>query len=122
MAKIRIAIELLEHMVFGQAMGPVRVLSRRFNHVTNDLECEIEGPDVPDVEEVNGVLHAQQNRAGQRLVTMTFDPIAKPAPAARNFDFHCTDLTDEAVAQLLERHGPTVRRWMRQWKSSGAIA
>jgi hypothetical protein len=74
MAKLRIDLQILEDMIFGFAEKPVRIGS-----IETDghgiAEMEITGEGVPDADEVLAICSIQANRAGQRLVTMTFKPI-----------------------------------------------
>lgn len=74
MAKVRVSLQLIEDMVFGFTPSPVRVTDLAPDYERGEVVFEVEGVDVPDGPEVIAVCHVQQNRAGQRLVTMTFQP------------------------------------------------
>lgn len=76
MAKITFSRDLLQEMLFGWASNPVKVESITRSPDGTIYEIEISGQDVPDVDRVHGIINEQRNRAGERLRTLKFEPIA----------------------------------------------
>lgn len=75
MTKVRVASHVLEDLVFGFTLSPVRILGLRFDEARQEAVFEVEGPDVPVGPEARAVMQLQRNRAGQQFITMTFQPI-----------------------------------------------
>ncbi len=73
MAKIRIAPEILADLLFGYTPQPVKVEGAGVD-ADGCLLFFITGADVPEIPEVRAICTVEQNRAGQRLVRMTFEP------------------------------------------------
>jgi len=75
LARVRVSPEIIEDLVFGYATAPVRITGCMVDLDRKEIVFEINGPDVPDVPEVRAIIHSQTNRAGQRLLTMTFEAV-----------------------------------------------
>lgn len=119
MAKCRVTVELIEDLVFGAAPNPVRILNVDADYARRALVLEIAGPDVPEADEVIGVMNVQQNRLGQRLVTMTFQKVERAAAAG--VDIH-VEAERANIVELLTKHRDVIARWVRQQKRNGVFA
>lgn len=75
MAKLRIDPTVLENLIFGYAASDVRIVGAVETAEHGAIVMEIVGDDVPDSPEVRAICTLQSNRAGQRLLTMTFEPV-----------------------------------------------
>lgn len=75
---VAVSTHLLEELLFGYARTPVRVLSIHPKDNYGGYDIEIEGPDVPKVPRVVCLCEVQSNRAGQKLMTMKFEPTDFP--------------------------------------------
>ena len=75
MTMIRVSFAVVADKVFGASARPVRILNAEFDPLRREFSFEIEGDDVPDVPHVIGICNVQQNRAGQRLETLTFKAV-----------------------------------------------
>lgn len=76
MAKIRIVPEILSDRLFGGSEYPVKIMAARFDPFTEVVELMIEGPDIPDADEVRAIITVTQNRVGERIHTIKFEPAA----------------------------------------------
>jgi DNA-directed RNA polymerase alpha subunit len=104
MAKVRIAIQLIEDMLFGTTANPVTISTVAADYDRGELVLEISGADVPDVPEVWAMVARQHNRAGQRFETMTFKfdlPIAAVGLSTRTVN--CCRNNDIATLQQLAK-------------------
>lgn len=75
MAKVRVAPEVLAQALFGYADTDVEIVRAAYDSLRHVIELEIRGPDVPDVAEVSAIYTEQRNRAGQRFITLKFEPL-----------------------------------------------
>lgn len=78
MAKLRVAVPVLENLVFGFADKPVRIVSVQFDRDREQLILEISGEDVPDAPEVTAICNEKRNNAGQQFTTMSFKRAGEP--------------------------------------------
>lgn len=74
MAKLLVAREIIEDLLFGYADDQVFVKGIESTGQDGSVVFDIEGAGVPDVPEVRAECTIRQNRAGQKFITMTFHP------------------------------------------------
>jgi len=73
MAKLKISPDIVENMIFGFSENPIYVKRISFDKDKDDyLVFELEGIDIPDCEEITCEMKVQQNRVGQRFISMKF--------------------------------------------------
>lgn len=75
MATTRVSIQFLEDLVFGYSANQVRIEDVRVDSDRQELVIEISGADVPDARDVRVICTRQGNRAGQSLITQTFEAV-----------------------------------------------
>lgn len=75
MAIVRVSKELLAEMLFGYSELPVSIGAVRDDPFCDALHLEISGPDVPDAPEVRAIFIVTQNRRGEKLHTLKFEPV-----------------------------------------------
>lgn len=63
---------LMNDLLFGYSDAPISVKSI-VDH-GDAWRVEIEGPELPQVDNVRAIVTESRNRAGQRFCTMTFEP------------------------------------------------
>lgn len=72
---VRIAREIIENLVFGYAQLPVRIEAiSPCEDGYPGFDITIIGEGLPDAPRVTALCTVEQNRAGQKLVRMTFQP------------------------------------------------
>lgn len=76
MAKIRFSLALLEQVIFGSTPHIVEIERVAFDPMRDEIEFEISGQDVPVAEELRGIFTVEQNRRGERLTRLHFEPAA----------------------------------------------
>lgn len=79
MAKLRISPEFLLAQLFADAepRPNVEIVGAAFNSITQTIELEIIGADVPDVAEVNAIFTVQR-----RVVSLKFEAVKPFVPGA----------------------------------------
>lgn len=75
MAKVQVSLELIEDLLFRYADNQVHIRKASIETETRHLVLEIEGADVPDAPTARVTVTVQQNRAGEKLHRMTFEPV-----------------------------------------------
>lgn len=80
MATVPIAVEVLEELVFGYTENPINIVEIKPSQSSGYFDFEIEGEDVPDAPRVVALCNLQTNRAGQKLIRMTFESEREPLP------------------------------------------
>lgn len=77
-SKARVARVIVEDTVFGYTAHPVSVTGGYYDAQTESFVFEIEGEDVPPAGMVVAQCTLRCNRAQQRLIEMTFQPVGEP--------------------------------------------
>lgn len=72
---VRISAEIFEDHIFGYAAKPVQIVAIALDDDARRFDVTIKGDDVPDVAHSRTLCTVQQNRAGQRFITMIFEPL-----------------------------------------------
>ncbi|MDE1914734.1 MAG: hypothetical protein KGJ57_17455 [Sphingomonadales bacterium] len=75
-SKLRICPEVLDGLIFRGTENPVRIFDANFDYQHGVLILSIEGDDVPDSVEVLAICNCQQNRFGDKHITMTFKAVS----------------------------------------------
>lgn len=75
-AGVKVSSQFLAERLFGFSDSPVVVGRIEYDRLYETVTMEISGPDVPDCDQVRAVITLQQNRAGEKLYSVKFKPVA----------------------------------------------